>query len=75
MKFYVWCTGDRSVGIPGQEATVEMEVEKENVADVKEMLKSAFGDIFDEKCHVMTDEEMEAEEALAQRMENFDPNK
>lgn len=49
MKFIVWSNGDPSVGIPGQQAEVSMDVDDEHISFVKGRLVECFRDLWDEK--------------------------
>jgi hypothetical protein len=62
MKIYVQTTGDWSVGIPGQDAVVDMDVSEMDTNDravITEQLKRAFGQIWGEKCDVRFEDELD----------------
>jgi hypothetical protein len=66
MKFIVWHSGDTSVGINGDQAEVEIDVEgfdendqKAYIQTIKERLGEAFGDIWGFKATVMTQEDLD----------------
>jgi hypothetical protein len=56
----IWTEGDPSVGIPGDEADVLMNVfinDKEFMEMMRASLKKFFEDVWDFKVHVMTEDE------------------
>lgn len=64
MKIHVWCVGDPSVGISGANATVEIEGwdMTEFREEVKKSLTTCFGEIWDEKPHVVFEDELNSHE-------------
>jgi hypothetical protein len=65
MIFHVWSHGDPSVGIPGNNAEVDISVEdfdpegrKEYIDTIKQCLSAAFSEIWDEPVHIASDEEV-----------------
>lgn len=51
MKIYIWNNGDASVGIPGDSATVEMEIDPDYLNEggrdeIRSHLRMAFDNIF-----------------------------
>lgn len=77
MKFHVWHNGDRSVGINGERATVEIDVEQytsdedrnEYIREIKVTLIEAFTGLWDFKAYVMTEDEIQEENKAFLRME------
>lgn len=72
MRFHVWHSGDGSVGIPGERATLEIDVESyaeevrgDYTEQVRDMLRAGFSGLWDTRAHVMTDAEVNAEHAHA----------
>lgn len=72
MKFHVWHEGDGSVGLPGEQATVEVDVESyaeevrgDYIEQVRDMLRAGFSGLWDTRALVMTDEEVKREGAHA----------
>ncbi|MBU2729323.1 hypothetical protein [Acidithiobacillus caldus] len=66
MIFHVWSHGDPSVGIPGNNAEVDIssvedfdpEDRKEYIDTIKKCLSAAFSEIWDEPVHIASDEEV-----------------
>jgi hypothetical protein len=61
MVFTLQCHGDPSVGIPGQEATVDVwvpENDQEHLQFVKDQLVECFRAIWDEKVWIWTEEQL-----------------
>lgn len=59
-KFTLWCNGDPSVGIPGDQAEVLVWVDPndpEHLPFVKETLVEAFRQLWDEDVYVITEAE------------------
>ena len=70
MKFFLWSVGDPDTGIPGENATVEMEgwdvVKNASPATleiVKEELAKTFGEIWHEKAYILTEGDDDSTEA------------
>lgn len=67
---HVWHDGDGSVGLPGDRATVELDLQgydasdqREYVENLRSALKDAFGSVWDTAPKVMTDDEVHQEDA------------
>lgn len=70
MRFHVWHDGDGSVGLPGEQATVEIDVESyaeevrgDYIEQVRDMLRAGFSKLWDARTQVMTDDEVKRESA------------
>lgn len=68
MKFHVWHDGDGSVGIPGEQATVEIDVESyaeevrgDYIEQARDMLQRGFSGLWDTHAKVMTADEVRRE--------------
>lgn len=68
MKFHVWHEGDGSVGLPGEQATVVVDVESyadevrgDYIEQVRDMLRAGFSGLWDTRAQVMTDKEVKRE--------------
>lgn len=68
MKFHVWHEGDGSVGLPGEQATVEVDVESyadevrgDYLEQVRDMLRAGFSGLWDTRAQVMTEAEVKQE--------------
>ena len=65
MKVSIWSDGDRSVGINGFSATVDIgdyeDLDEENRQYMREKLSECFGELWDETAHVMFDDEIDDE--------------
>jgi len=66
MKIHIWTNGDPSVGISGQNATVDIETMEDSGINepgerdiIRNKLKEAFSAIFDEKAHVAFEDELD----------------
>ena len=57
-KFNVWCEGDSSVGLAGARATVIMDARADDIEDIKECLKEAFENIWNDDVKVMTEDDI-----------------
>lgn len=63
MEIHIWTNGDPSVGLPGENATVEIEIPADFTAEdrnlVRTELQKAFSAIWDEKPHVAFQDELD----------------
>jgi hypothetical protein len=66
MIFQIWSHGYPSVGIPGNNAEVDISVEdfdpedrKEHIDTIKKCLRDAFSEIWGEPVHIASDEEVQ----------------
>lgn len=64
MKFFIWHIGDASVGLPGERATVEIDVESydeevrgDYTEQARDALRAAFRSLWDTEPVVMTEVE------------------
>lgn len=59
----IWHNGDRSVGIWGQTARLELDghYDKDDLQDIQEMIKETFTDIWDFQTYVMDEKAFEKE--------------
>lgn len=65
MKFFVWHNGDASVGLPGERATVEIDVESyadevrgDYTEQARDALRKAFASLWDTQPHIKTEHEL-----------------
>lgn len=68
MKFHVWHEGDGSVGLPGEQATVEVDVESyaeevrgDYIEQVRDMLRAGFSRLWDTHAQVVAAKEAKRE--------------
>jgi len=71
--FHVWCNGDPSVGIDGDQAIVNVYVppnDYDYLRCVKECLKDCFQKIWDDtSTHVLTEDECKAEDEAEEKFD------
>ena len=70
VKLHIWTCGDPSVGINGDQADLDLDVEgiderdrAEFISHAKEVLGKAFSELWGEPAQVMTGDEINAEPA------------
>lgn len=67
IKFIIWTNGDRSVGLNGDRAEVTIDTDEEpgsvdyneHLANVREELVECFSNIWGEKPHIATEQELD----------------
>jgi hypothetical protein len=69
MKFVIWHNGDASVGMPGERATLEIDVESyadevrgDYTEQVRDALRVAFSGLWDTSPHIKTEHELAQEQ-------------
>lgn len=74
MKFHIWSDGDRSVGINGDQTELELNIDGldeqdriEFISHAKEVLGKAFSELWDDKAHVATEDELCAQAECCER--------